>query len=432
MRPFQIILVSLFGALAIGGLIMFATFRGFSGDNDPMRNGVTIWGTLDDRAFTEVLGDISAKDQKWGKVKYYRKDQNTFVTTLVNAIAEGTGPDMIVLPQDLIVLESTKIQPISYAAYSERTFKDSFVDGASVFALPAGIYGIPFAVDPLMMYWNRNTFSSAGFAYPPRTWEELVSATTPALTLRTDANDIKKSAVAFGEYSNIQNAKAVLLMLLLQAGSTLVTITDGTFHVDLNINDGRANVPPADAALRFYTQFSNPTKTTYSWNRAQKNDRDMFLSEDLALYFGFGSEYHALAAGNANINFDVTEVPQVAQNGGTKRGYGTFYAFAIPKSAKNPSGAYEAAQGLALGAYTDSLIRKLGLAPARRDLIAAGNGTASGDVIYRAALVAHAWLDPNPQQSDNIFKDMIEAVTSGRSKISEVIDDATYKLQQAF
>lgn len=431
MKPFQIILFAVFGAMAIGGLIMFATFRGFSAADDALRAGVTVWGTLDQQAFDEVIGDIASNDQRWGLVHYIEKDAATFSSELVNSIAEGTGPDLVILPHELLISQASKLQMIPYDRYSVRDYRTAFVEGAEIFLFPEGFYGFPFAVDPLVMYWNRDIFSSARLAYPPRSWEELVRDAVPSITRREDNNDIITATIAFGEYANIKNAKPVLLMLMKQAGSKLVEIANNNFLVRLNVGAGTEVSTPADAAIRFFTQFANPAAVTYSWNRGMRNDRDAFLAEDLALYFGYGSEFASIADGNANLNFDIAEVPQGADETNRKN-YGTIYALTIPKAAKNTLGAFEVAQQLALTPTTDALVRRLDLAPARRDLIDARSGSAAGDVIYQSALITHGWLDPNPEASDTIFKEMIETVTSGRAKISESIENASYQLQKAF
>ncbi len=431
MRPFQIILIGIFGALALGGLIMFAAYRVSNNNNDPLANGVTIWGTFDQNAFAEVLSTLSSNDDRWSRVRYERKDPRTFSEVLVESIAEGTGPDLILIPSELLMAQLNKLQPISYQTYPLRTFKDTFVDGAEIFALPAGIYGIPLAVDPLVMYWNRNAFSSAGLAYAPRTWEELVGVSAPAITRRSNGNDVQKSTIAFGEYSNVRHAKESILMLLLQAGSKLITFEETKFVVDLNVARGKTNLPPADYALGFFMEFSNPSRVTYNWNRALPEDRELFLSESLALYFGFGSEFQGLRRSNANLNLDIMEVPEPA-NATDKVTYGSIYAFAIPKSSHNLLGAYETASTIALGDAADVLSRKQDMAPARRDLIAKGSGSAEGDVIYRSALISRSWWDPKPETSDTIFRTMVEDVNAGRLKVSEAIDDASYKLQQAF
>lgn len=431
MRPFQIILFACFGALAIGGLIMFAAFRGFEQENDALRGGVKIWGTLEQSAFLEALGDIVGQDQRWGSVSYTEVDPRTFSTDITNAIAEGRGPDLVLIPHDILVSQYAKLTPVPYDNLSVRDYKNAFAEGTEVFLFPEGFLGFPFAIDPIVLYWNRDIFSSAGLAYPPRSWEELVRDTVPIVTQRLDNNDITVATVAFGEYSNVMNAKEVLLMLMMQAGSRLVEIVNGTPQVQLNVGYGTEVSTPADAAVRFFTQFANPSAVTYTWNRGIRTDRDAFLAEDLALYFGYSSEYQSLRDGNANLNFDVAPVPQGADEI-DKKGYGRLYAFAIPKTSKNPAGAFEVAQTLTMSSYTDGLVRALGVAPARRDLIAARAGNPVGDTVYEQALIARGWLDPNPQATSELFKEMIESITSGRSTIGEAIENASYKIQRTF
>src|SRR5690606_11854218 len=88
-------------------------------------------------------------------------------------------------------------------------------------ALSDGLYAVPFAVDPMIMYWNRDILAAGGFAQPPATWESL-TATVEQITLRDATRNILQGTVAFGEYSNVINAKSMLLTLLLQSGSRMV------------------------------------------------------------------------------------------------------------------------------------------------------------------------------------------------------------------
>ena len=44
------------------------------------------------------------------------------------------------------------------------------------------------------------------------------------------------------------------------------------------------------SVLTYYTDFANPLKSVYSWNRSFSSSRDAFLAQNLAVYFGPGSE----------------------------------------------------------------------------------------------------------------------------------------------
>jgi ABC-type glycerol-3-phosphate transport system substrate-binding protein len=431
MRPFQIILYGIFGALAVGGLIMFATYKIRDEKSDALRAGVTVWGTLDDSAFTTALSTIVETDERWNTVRYEEKDASTFSEELVNSIAEGRGPDLVVLPSDLIVTHATKLRVVPYDSFSVRQFRDTFTVGSEIFLYPNGFYGFPFAIDPLVMYWNRSMFASQKLVYPPRTWEELVTSTVRSITRRTDSNDIKTSTIAFGEYSNVTNAKHILSMLMLQANARMVEYDGTRYTTHLNEAKQTNVASPGDAALRFYTQFANPNAITYTWNRGLKNDRDAFLAEELALYVGFGSEYKSLQDGNANLDFDAALIPQGADEN-NKKTFGHIYAFAVPQTAKNQPGALEVAQTLSMSQYAKTLADQLGLAPAALNLLAQKSNDPVGEVVYSSGLIAKAWLDPKPSATDGILRAMNEAVTSGRAVTSDALNDAAYQIQGLF
>lgn len=434
LRPFQIILLGVFLALAIGGVALFAIFRGFGSDPNPYGPGVEIWGTLDARVFSTTLRQVVEADRDFQVVRYVQKDPRTFRNELVNAIAEGRGPDVIVLPSDLVVSERAKLYAIPYETLSRRTLRDTYVDGAEVFSRERGTYGFPFAVDPLIMYWNRNLFSTAGLASPPATWETLSAQTVPALVRLNPGVQfsITQAALAFGEYTNVTNASRIMLMLLSQAGSALIVEDERGFRAAFNeftsslYSTARL---PTEAALDFYTRFSNPARPTYTWSRAMQNDRAAFLGENLALYFGMGSEYASLRAGNPNLNFDAAPVPQ-GSGAAISSSYGTFYSFAVLNSSRNMAGAYRAAAVLGSPSAARVLAEQLGMAPVHRSTLAAGHQDPVRQTMYTTALIARGFLDPDPTSSESIIRTMIEDVTSGRSTISSAANDAIGRFNQ--
>jgi len=432
MRPFQIVILGIFAAIAVVSVIFLAAFEGGTGANsNPYGESVEIWGTLEREAFRDTISEIELEDKNFSVVTYREFDESSFDDEFVNAIAEGRSPDLVVLSSESLVKHRAKIQAISYETFSERTFKDRYVDGAELFAMQDGIYGIPFAVDPLVMYWNRDMFASSGIADAPATWESLTANAVPAMTSVNAALEIAQTALAFGEYANITHAKDILAMLIIQSGGTLVNETDSGYAITLPDASPDGSLRPATAALSFYTQFADPSSVYYSWNRAQRNDQLEFVAGRVGMYFGLGSEFETIDESNPNLNFDVAQVPQGA-SATIRRTYGTFYALAIPRAADNPQGAYNTAQVLATPEIANTITERLGLAPVSRSTLSAGTTNAVRDVLFRSALIARGWLDPAPVQSENVFKQMVEDVTSGRSRVSEAVDDATGRLELLF
>lgn len=429
-RPFEIALIGFFILAGILGVFVMSKYQSTSTSDQLYGKQVVIWGTLEKRVFDQYLIDLSHTQKALNVVTYTQVDPRSFETQLVNALAEGRAPDLVIIPHTALVSFQKKLQPISFKTLSERTFHDTYIDGADIFMRSDGVYGIPFAVDPLVMYWNKDLFSSAGIAQPPQTWETLLSQTTKALVKVNDASEISQSAVAFGQYNNVTHAKDILAMLLLQSGNTLVEEKDGVYRVTLS-REVTNGLNSGVAVLNFYTQFALPSSPYYSWNRAKENDRDAFIAGTLGMYFGKGSERHMLERSNANLNFDITRVPQ-GSNVTTERNYGDFYAFAIPRAGKNPIGAYNVAMYLSDKARVKALTDALDFAPVHRTLYTGGETDPFTTNIYKSALIARGWLDPSPEQSDAVFRAMIEEVLSGSTRTASTLSDAVQKLEALF
>ncbi len=435
-RPFEIAFIGFFAVAALAGVFFLSTHNGV-GDPEDQRFGerVVIWGTLNRSNFERILTDLGSVEEAIDVVQYVQIDARNFEDTLVNAIAEGRSPDLVILPHELLVSERAKLKPISYnedeGGISVRTFRDTYVDGAEIFMRSDGIYGIPFAVDPLIMYWNRDLFSSSGLSAPPKTWETLVGETTKAITRVNDRREITQSAVAFGEYSNVSHAKDILAMLFLQAGSSLVDEQDGRYRVTMNKSNANS-LATGSAVLFFYTQFAIPSQNLYSWNRSRALDRSEFLGGTLALYFGKGSEYASLERENPNLNFDVAQVPQ-GSDVTVFRNYGDFYAFAIPRATQNPNGAYALARFLGSPENAEVIARAYNLSPVHRSTLTEGSDEPIQDVLYRSALISRGWLDPNPTESSRLFKSMVEEIVANNNqRINDVVDDIIYQLESLF
>jgi ABC-type glycerol-3-phosphate transport system substrate-binding protein len=286
---------------------------------------------------------------------------------------------------------------------------------------------IPFTVDPLIMYWNRDMFFSAGIPNPPKTWDELNSLVPKLTKLSTDLR-IEKSAVAMGEFSNISNASSILSALFIQAGTPIVTW--GRSGLTTVLKDQlNLRVNPGIAALRFYTQFADPVRVSYSWSKARPNSRDAFLAGDLAIYFGFASESTTLAQMNPNINFGVATLPQ-STTASRRSTYARMFAFAIPRTAPNPTLSFTTARALTSAQAAGHWRAMVGLPPARRDMLNLDQGVTYWSVVNDSALIALSWLQPGKATVDEIFGRMVDNVTSGRNEIESAVSQAHSELER--
>lgn len=429
MPPFQIITIAIFGVLALAGLFAFATFKGFKGGAKPVGD-VYVWGTVPAYGLEGVIQTLRQNHQEFTKIVYVEHDPSTFDTDLVEALASGAGPDLIITDQERIVTERDKLSIIPFKSLPERTYRDNYLPINEIYLTSTGTYGVPFLVDPLVLYYNRTTLASANIPQVPTTWEAIVGL-TPHLTTKTDAGVISKSAIPLGTYENIPHARAIISLLLLQSGSRMTESNSTGFRTVLGGGgNDRSAVAPGDAALSFYTQFADPAKTVYTWNRSKEDGRQSFLAGDSAFYIGFASERRFLSTSNPNLDFDIAPIPQ-PETSTSKTDYALAYAFAIPRATKNYEGAYRVAQALSGKESMVPAAHALGMAPALRSELSASADDIFSPVSYPAALSARGWLSPAPVITDRVFASMINSVISGRSSVHDALVTADASLTAA-
>ncbi|MBI3572310.1 extracellular solute-binding protein [Candidatus Kaiserbacteria bacterium] len=410
---FQGIILGVFGLAALIGLFVFATYTS-TGGNATVGN-VVIWGTLPKEGINAALATAAKTEPGLKSVSYVQMDEATLASNLASAIATGASPDLVLASQEDLASLAKFITPTPLATLSARTFASTFAGGAQIFAAPAdaGYYGIPLLIDPLALFYNRTILSSSGVAAPPATWE-AVTGLVPGVTTLTPARQITRSLIGMGTYSNVHNARGILSALFLQTGVPISTRSgSGVMSANLGESSG-GGVPPGQAVLRFYTQFADPSKVSYTWNASLKDSQTAFLAGDLALYLGYASEARYLREANPNLDFDVARLPQPA-TASVKRAYGLIYALMISRGAKNPSGAYSAAALLTNSAEQSAAASATGLAPAVvGELASAPANDPIAAVAYAEALYARGWLSPAPAETDRVFSGMITDVISGR------------------
>ncbi len=420
---FKIILVGFFVIGGLVGLFVFSTYKGDGGDTAGVGN-VLVWGVLPQEDVQDALNSISVFNRSIQGVLYTRHDVDRFENDLSTAIATGNSPDLVLISQEQLLSLRNLLQVIPPAALSTRTFQSTFVDEGQLFQAPNGMYGVPFLVDPLVLYYNKSILSSAGIATPPSSWEAMTGL-VPKVTVLSSAGKITRSLIALGSYDNVTSARGILSALFLQTRVPLSTLSNtGVLGASLGSETATGSgTPPGESVVRFYTQFADSTKLSYTWNASLPSSEHAFQVGDLALYLGYASRARFLKEANPNLNFDVAPLPQ-AKNATTKTTYGLTYAFALPRGAKNPGGGLQAALLLTGSAEQQTAVRATGLAPTTRAVISQGTDDPVLSVAYTSALYAKGWLSPAPARTNQVFGAMITNVTSGRLTIQEALGAA--------
>lgn len=430
----QAIMLIVAGFAIIIAVFIFAIYRG-KGSTQELGQ-VEMWGTLSRETFDELFRDDEyGKGEDYSNITYVEKTPENFEKELVGSLAEGNGPDLVLLRENQIIENENRLLKTPYSNLDLRTFQETFIEEADILLSDEGYIGFPFLVDPLVMYYNKDILNSNGIAKAPDTWTEILSV-APELTVSDSSFNISKSAIALGQFDNVKNAKEIIWTLILQSGSDVIVrlkdinTTDTKGYMSKLTQNQNYSSPPSSAAINFYTQFTNPSKTVYSWNRSLPNSEDFFLAGDSAFYLGFASELPTLRIKNPNLNFDVKELPQ-SKNATKKTTYGKMYFIGITRNTKDIKSAYGSMLKLTNVATQEKLSKVSGLPSVRRELIANSKPDNSFEVVFnKSALFARGVLEPNANTTNLIISKMIGSIVSGELQVPAAISKAESQIIQ--
>jgi len=431
---FQTILLAFFGVMAVVGLIAFSKTPTKKSDSAiaEAQGNVEIWGSFPDSGgLSKMINDFNDTYKGSFSISYQYHDPKTFDSDIVEALASGKGPDVLLLPDDLILRHSDKIDMIPYSSVPPGVFSANFIQAAEIYMRDGGLVALPFAIDPIVMYWNRDIFTNASITQPPQYWDEFLTMTPKLTKQNSKTSDITQSAIAFGEFVNVDHAKDILAMLFLQVGNPIVKFIKGHPVAEVAVtNDSNKFVVDQDvvSALRFFMDFSNPVKSIYTWSRAKSNSQDEFINGNLAVLFDFASAYNNIAEKNPHLNFAVAQVPQPR---GTKAEvtFARVHGLAVLKSSRNKKTAFIAVQRLLVDKNAaKDFASAYNLPPVRRDLLANKPNDAALAVFYDAAIRSRTWLDPKPETTDKAFKNMVESISSGRQDVDAAVSQLNSEL----
>jgi ABC-type glycerol-3-phosphate transport system substrate-binding protein len=435
MNNFQTILVAIFLAFFVFAVLIFSgliKIDNKSGSGSDLQGKVLIWGTLTSSDFKNVFEEANDSKNNSLSVNYIKKSSDTYEQDLIEAFAKGNAPDIFIISEDMIGKFENFSYVIPFENYPERTFRDSFIDGAEIFLSKKGLIALPILVDPVVMFYNKTLFTNEGLATVPKYWDELFDLSSK-LTKKTGDGVISQSMIALGRYDNIEHSKEILSTLFLQNGSKILErVEDDKDRVKYSPSlseKSESSMNPVVNVLNFFLEFSNPTLSAYSWNRSLSSSFDMFTSGREAMYIGMASDLFKIQETNPNLSFDVTEVLQT-KGLKAKTTYGKFYAFMINKNSKNLATSYAFAMKLSSKENAGNFSKALSLPPVLRSLLASKPSDSYLTTFYNSAIFSKSWIDYDPKKSDIIFEEMIQNILSNKLNVDSAVGKAEDQLEK--
>lgn len=317
-----------------------------------------IW-TYRDTAYMEALGQeflAAANTPGLGinVVEFESKDE--MKALLLDAMAEGIGPDVIYTTGDWIVQHSDKLVPrLRDVSFTPDLFRNTFVRVANETLIQdEKIYGVPMGVDTLAVIYNQehiiDNLPERNTTAP--TWQKFLEDTTRLTKKDNSVSRFLLSGAAIGRIDNTTYGTELLENILVQNGveffasegsESRIANTGGTNAQGQRVNLGQDG-------LDLFTSFADPRYKNYSWNdlmaTTEDKEYEAFMRGEVSQVFGYASDYKNIQAkikssgkgskyiAEKNVRIGMLpqkEDPNISAN---RSIIGEVYALAVPRTSR--------------------------------------------------------------------------------------------------
>jgi len=418
-----IIIVVVAAVVAVMGLIIFSGGK----EPPPQQVELEMWGIYDDSDIFEQL--IGSFNQTYPhiQIKYYKKNQSTYEKDLLEAMASGRGPDIFMIHHTWPSRYGNKISAAPSDLILLKDFQESFVDVVvDDFVSNGLVTAVPLGVDTLALYYNKDIFNTLGIPEPPKTWEEFLDD-VDLITEISYRDNVTRAGAAIGTVRNINRSTDILCLLMLQSGAEMVdenkrgVIFDQPFRLD-----GKSFYP-AERALKFYTDFTDPLKPIYTWNTRMDYSIDVFYRGDAAMMFNYSYHIPTIRAKAPYLNFGVAPMPQI--EGSTKNiDYANYWGLTVSKKSRHPREAWVFNAWISRKENHQRYLQLTERPTARRDLVAWQRTDPDLGIFADQSLTAKSWYQVDNLSIETILADMIESVVIGEATIKDSIKYAVNRI----
>jgi len=403
------------------------------------------WRVLDDGdAFDEIIQGYRALHPNV-TINYRKLRLDEYERELVNALAEDRGPDIISLHNTWLRAYQSKLLPAPASVklafretqgiqknqvWVEKTLpvitpaqvKNQFVDQVGRDVVIKGqssdpkaglvdqLWGLPLAMDTMVLYYNKDVLNASGIPTPAQDWAEFQSH-VKRMTRYDEQGKLLKPAAGIGTSRNVERSFDILSLLMMQNGAQM-TDSNGlpTFN---RVPAGMTrDVPPAEEALIFYTDYANPSKEVFTWDDAQPNSYDAFISGKTGYFFGYAYHQPRIKAQAPKLNFGIANIPQI--DPAAKVNYANYWVESVSKKSEHPDLAWDFVQFAAGAERAKTYLAKTGKPTALRSLVNEQLNDADIGVFASQVLTARSWYTGiNVAATEAAFNELIDSTLRG-------------------
>lgn len=400
--------------LLIGIIVYWKVSRNQKAAPTPIT--LTYWSVFDN---AETLKPIIEKYHTAHPEVTINVEQKTFDSyeaQIRNAMAEGRGPDLFSVPNTWIPRMQELLVPLDA---SETTMIRDYFDVVERDALVDNqIYGLPYSVDSLALFYNKRLLREAGIANPPRTWDDFNEAVAKLTELDSRSDFRHRGAALGGSKATINRATDILTLFILQEGTEIFDTEKQEFLWNkeaVNLQGNPVGTPVLDG-IQNYLRYSNPLEPVYTWNEAQDYSFDQFASEKVAMILSYAYAIPIVKEKNPKMEYGIIPTPQPRNNIRSVT-IANYWLETVAKNSKNNKAAWDFVK-FATNEENDKLYSSTTNKPASRRRLAVEQLNDSDlGAFAEQNLYATSWYQYDPLSIENILDSMIKDLVGNKTDL---------------
>jgi len=423
-----------------------------------------VWRVFDDTdSFRDIIADYQALhphiriDYRKFRYEEYRKE-------LLNAIAEGRGPDIISLHNTWLpewqarLLPSPTTLSMPFTEIRGSVKKEEFsvlknVPGLTVSQLANDfldvvshdavlmaeqadpqaqlvpkVYGAPLSVDSLVMFYNRDLLNANGLARPASHWAEFQEQVKKIVRL-DEVGTIIQPATSIGTADNVERASDLLAVLMMQNGAQMAD-TNGIATFDRFPPDlPPREMTPGAEALIFYSDFANPQKEVYTWNEKMPDSLTAFASGKTAFFFGYSYHLAAIRLSNPQLNLGIAPLPQILGNQPVN--YANYWLETVSSETEYPNESWDFIRFATSAEEAQKYLTRTNKPTALRSLVNSQLESLDLSVFASQLPSSTSWYrGTDALATEETFREMIRQMHTAEADPAKIIELGTTKVNQ--
>lgn len=325
--------------LLIATTILFL-LRGNSttpGQNPGQQTSVTLnyWGLWEPPSVMQPIIDEFEAANPNIKIEYSQQTFSNYESRLFTRLQQATGdeepaPDIFRIHNTWTPKYYSYLAPMPADIMSVEEYQQKFYPTAldDFTAKNGNIYAIPWEIDGLMVFYNKQLLAEEGESEPPEDWDSFFELARD-LTKRDASGRILQAGIAIGTSRNIMHSAEILAYMLALED---IQVMDQT-RTQISLN-----TPRVQRVFETYTNFAKGDNAL--WSSSLRSDLEMFFTEDLAMMIAPSWRAFDIIQAAPSVEFDTAPLPQLLANDEDVY-YATYWGDAVNRTSASPLAAWK-------------------------------------------------------------------------------------------